>query len=154
MLQRIGLSALLFMGAAAHAQTGVDAPWVRATVAQQTSTGAFMRIRSVEGARLVEVRSPAAKSVEMHTMAMQGDVMRMRQIDGLVLPAGGAVDLAPGGHHLMLVGLVRPLKEGDTVPFTLVVEGLDRKRENVEVTATVRALNSGAGEAAGHVHKH
>ena len=113
-----------------------------------------MRIRSVEGARLVEVRSPAAKSVEMHTMSMQGDVMRMRQIDGLVLPAGGAVDLSPGGYHLMLVGLVRPLKEGDSVPLTLVVEGLDRKRENVEVIATVRALTTAAGDAAGHVHKH
>lgn len=154
MLQRIGLAALLFMGAAAHAQTRVEEPWVRATVAQQTATGAFMRIRSAEGARLVEVRSPAAKSVEIHSMSMQGDVMRMRQIDGLVLPAGGAVDLAPGGYHLMLVGLVRPLKEGDSVPLTLVVEGLDRKRENVEVIATVRALTTAAGDAAGHVHKH
>ena len=107
-----------------------------------------------EGARLVEVRSPAAQSVEIHSMTMQGDVMRMRRIDGLVLPAGGAVDLGPSGYHLMLVGLVRPLKEGDTVALTLVVEGLDRKRENVEVNATVRALTAAAGDAAGHVHKH
>ena len=150
MLQRLALAALLFIGTVALAQTRVDDPWVRATVAQQTSTGAFMRIRSAEGARLVEVRSPAAKSVEIHSMAMQGDVMRMRRIDGLVLPAGGAVDLGPGGYHLMLVGLLRPLKAGDTVALTLVVEGLDLERKNVEVTATVRALNA----AAGQVHKH
>ena len=154
MLHRLALAALLFAGTAALAQTRVDEPWVRATVAQQTSTGAFMRIRSAEGARLVEVRSPAAQSVEIHSMTMQGDVMRMRRIDGLVLPAGGAVDLGPSGYHLMLVGLVRPLKAGDTVALTLVVEGLDRKRENVEVNATVRALTAAAGDAAGHVHKH
>ena len=64
--------------------------------------------------------SPVADRVEVHTMSMDGDVMRMRAVPALVIPAGGHVDLAPGdGYHLMLIGLKRPLKVGDRVPLTL-----------------------------------
>ena len=153
MTNRYALAALLLCSAAAHAQSVVvKAPWVRATVAQQNATGAFMSISSAKGARLVEVRSAAAKSVELHEMKMQGDVMRMRPVDAIDLPAGKPVELKPGGYHVMLVDLARPLKEGDSVTLTLVVEGADRQRETIEVTAAVRALNPAA--AGGHDHKH
>ncbi len=72
-------------------------------------------------------------------MTMEKDVMRMRAIKGLDLPAGKSVELKPGGYHVMLMDLKQQMKEGDTVPVTLVVEGKDKKRTNVEVKASVKA---------------
>ena len=69
--------------------------------------------------RLVSASTPRSAKVELHTMTMDGDVMRMREVDALDVPAGGEVKLAPGGMHLMLMGLAAPLKAGDTVPLTL-----------------------------------
>ena len=84
----------------------------------------------------------AAGVVEIHEMAMDGNVMKMRAVPGIDLPAGKTVDLKPGGYHVMLMDLKRELKAGETVPVTLVIEGADKKRETVEVKATVRALGS------------
>jgi copper(I)-binding protein len=94
-----------------------------------------------------------AEVVEIHEMAMDNNVMRMRAIPALELPAGKAVELKPGGFHVMLMGLKQQVKEGDTVSVNLVVEGQDGKRETVEVKAPVRALASpAAGAPAGHRH--
>jgi copper(I)-binding protein len=98
---------------------------------------------------VVAASSPVAEVVEIHEMAMDNQVMRMRAIPALELPAGKAVELKPGGFHVMLMGLKQQVKEGDTVPVTLVVEGADGKRENVEVKAPARTLNAGSG---GHRH--
>ena len=136
-------AALLAVAAAAHAQTTVKDAWVRGTVAQQQATGMFAKITSAGGGKLVAASSPVAKVVEIHEMAMEGDVMKMRAIPGLDLPAGKAVELKPGGYHVMLIELKQALKAGDTVPVTLVVEGKDGKRENVEVKAPVKALAGG-----------
>jgi copper(I)-binding protein len=116
---------------------------VRATVAQQKATGAFMKINATQPSRLVEVKSPAAGVVELHEMRMENNVMRMRAVAGIELPAGKAVELKPGGYHVMLMDLKQQMKEGDTVPITLVVEGQDKKRESVEVNAPVRSLKAG-----------
>jgi copper(I)-binding protein len=110
----------------------------------------FARITSAQPARLVSASSPAAGIVEIHEMTMQGDVMRMRAIPGLDLPAGKPVELKPGGLHLMLINLKQPLEPGKTVPVTLVVE-TGGKRESIEVKVPVRTL---AGQAAGGGHKH
>jgi len=75
---------------------------------------------------------------------MEGNVMKMRAIPGLDLPAGKAVKLDSGGYHVMLMDLKQELKAGSTVPVTLVVEGKDGKRESVEVKAQVRELGAGA----------
>ncbi len=138
----IGMSLLMAtLVGPAHAQTTVTDAWVRGVVAQQKATGLFAKISSVKGGRLVAVSSPAAAMVEIHEMRMVGDVMQMRELsDGLALPAGKVIELKPGGYHVMLMGLKRPLKTGDTVALTLVVEGPDKKRENVEVKAVVRGL--------------
>jgi VCBS repeat-containing protein len=70
--------------------------------------------------------------------------MKMRALtSGLALPAGQAVELKPGGYHVMLMDLKRQLKAGDSVPVTLVVEGADGKRENIEIQAPVKALGGG-----------
>lgn len=125
---------------AAHAQTTVKDPWVRGTVPQQKATGMFAQITSTGGGKLVSASSPVANIVEIHEMAMEGDVMKMRAIPGLDLPAGKAVDLKPGGYHVMLIDLKQALKTGDTVPVKLVIEGKDGKRETIDVNAPVRAL--------------
>jgi copper(I)-binding protein len=134
--------ALAAAALAASAQTTVQDAWVRGTVAQQKATGMFARITSAAGGKLVAASSPVAGVVEIHEMAMEGDVMRMRAIPALALPAGKVVELKPGGYHVMLLDLKQPLKAGDLVPVSLVVEGKDGKRETVEIKAPVKALGA------------
>jgi periplasmic copper chaperone A len=127
----------------AIAQTTVKDPWVRGTVAQQKATGMFAQITSPSGGKLVSASSPVAGLVEIHEMVMEGNVMKMRALTaGLELPAGKAVDLKPGGYHVMLLDLKQEVKAGSTVPVTLVVEGTDGKKETIEVKAAVRALGA------------
>jgi hypothetical protein len=134
------LAALLSVPALA--QVSVTDAWVRGTVAGQKATGAFMQLKSASDATLVGAASPAAKVVEIHEMKMDGNVMRMSAVDKLALPAGKAVDLKPGGYHVMLMDLAGTLKEGDTVPLTLSVVGNDGRRQSVEVKAAVRSLTA------------
>jgi copper(I)-binding protein len=121
----------------AVAQVTVTDPWVRATVQGQTATGAFMKLQSAKDARLVEARSPVAGVVEIHEMAMDNNVMRMRAVQSLELAAGRVVEMKPGGYHVMLMDLKQQVKEGETVPVTLVLETAG-KRELIEVKAAAR----------------
>ena len=143
-MKRLMLTALatLLTTSPVLAQVTVADPWVRGTVAQQRATGAFMKLTAPAGARLVEARSPMAGVVEIHEMTMDNNVMRMRQVPMLELPAGKAVELKPGGYHVMLMDLKQQLKEGAVVPLTLVVEGKDGKRETIDVKAPVKALGA------------
>lgn len=134
--------------AAAAAQPRVVEAWVRPTVQGQSSGGGYLRIDNRGGAadRLVGARSPAAVSTELHQMSMDGDVMRMRRIDAIDVPAGGSVELKPGGHHLMLTGLKAPLRAGSNLDLVLQFE----KAGEVKVRARV-----GTGPAdGGHDHHH
>jgi copper(I)-binding protein len=93
--------------------------------------------------------------VEVHEMSMDGGVMKMRAIPSLALPAGKAVDLKPGGYHVMLMDLKGQVKDGDTVPVTLVVEGKDGKRQNIEIKASARMAAAPAMKHGdGKMHKH
>jgi len=125
----------------AAAQVIVSDPWIRGTVPQQMATGAFMQLKSAKDAKLIEARSPAAGVVEIHEMKMENNVMRMRAVQALALPAGRTVELKPGGYHMMLMDLKQQMKEGEVVPVTLVVES-GGKRETVEVKAMVRAATA------------
>jgi copper(I)-binding protein len=137
----------------AGAQTRVTDAWVRGTVPQQAATGLYAQITSTQGGRLVAASSPIAGVVEIHEMAMDGDVMRMRAVPGIALPAGQPVALQPGGYHVMLLALRQALRAGATVPVTLVIEGADGKRETVEVRAQVRTPDGKAPDPmAGHKH--
>ena len=141
-MKRLAIASLFALAASSvFAQVQVADPWVRATVAQQRATGAFMRLTAAQDARLVQAQSPAAKIVEIHEMRMEGEVMKMRAIDALDLPAGKTVELKPGGYHVMLIDLNAQLKEGEVVPLTLVVEGKDGKRQTLELNAPVKPLN-------------
>jgi copper(I)-binding protein len=152
-MKPITLAALIFAAFPVMAQVTVKDPWVRATVSQQKATGAFMQITSTQDARLVEARSPVAGVVEVHEMTMEKDVMKMRAVKGLDLPAGKSVELKPGGYHVMLMDLKQQMKDGDTVPLTLVVEGKDKKRSTIEVKAPVKPLAT-AATTMEHQHKH
>jgi copper(I)-binding protein len=155
LLRIAAVAAALAAAAPAFAQSvTVTEPWVRATVPQQQASGAFMTLVAPRGARLLEARSPVAGVVEIHEMAMVDNVMRMRPITALDLPAGTPVALRPGGYHVMLMSLKQTLVAGETVPITLVIETADRKRETVEVKAPIRPLNTAAPPAHGAGHKH
>jgi len=130
--------------ASASAQVTVKDPWVRATVSQQKATGAFMQLTAAKDMRLVAVSTALTPVAEVHEMAMDNNVMKMRQIPALDLPAGKTVELKPGGYHLMLMDLKQQVKAGDTVPLTLVFEDKAGKRESVEIKAEVRALGAAA----------
>jgi len=129
---------------AASAQVTVSEPWVRATVPQQKATGAFMKLQAAQDAKLISAKSPAAGIVEVHEMAMEGGVMKMRAVDGLALPMGKAVELKPGGYHVMLMDLKSQVKDGDAVPLTLTFETKDGKRQTLEVKAPARNMNAPA----------
>jgi copper(I)-binding protein len=134
------LAASLLLAGAAHAQVSIDKPWVRTTVAQQTTTAAYMTITSVQGGKLVSASSPVAAGVEVHEMKMVGDVMKMRPVDALPLPAGKPVELKAGGYHMMLTGLKKPVKFGDVVPIQLVIEDAAGKRRTVDVQAVAKLI--------------
>ncbi len=116
----------------------VEEAWVRGTVDGQRATGAFMTLTAAVPMRLVSASSAVAGVVEVHEMRMEGDIMRMRPLKYLELPAGKAVELKPGGYHLMLLDLRRSLKAGDGVPIRLQLEH-NGKRQTVQVEALVRS---------------
>lgn len=120
--------------------------WVRTSVPGQKATGAFMKITAKDGARLVGAASPVAGVVEIHEMAMDGNVMKMRALaNGLELPAGKAVELKPGGYHVMLLDLKAALPKDTTVPLTLVFKDAKGVESRLELKLPV---------ATGPAHSH
>jgi periplasmic copper chaperone A len=149
-MKRILIAGLILATAgSAWAQVTVSSPWARSTVPGQMGTGAFMTIASKDGGRLVGAASPVAGVVELHEMAMDNNVMKMRAIPGLDLPAGREVQLKPGGYHVMLLDLKRPLKAGEKVQIELRLETRDGKRITQPVEVEVRSTPPGAD-----AHKH
>jgi copper(I)-binding protein len=124
------------------ANISVTDAWARATMPGQQVGGAYMQIQSDADARLLSVSSPAVPRVEVHEMTMDGGVMRMREVKAIELPKGKTVTLQPGGYHLMLMDLKKPIAVGDVIPLTLVVES-GGKQQTVEVKAEARAMSGG-----------
>ena len=108
-------------GSARAADIAVEAPFARASAGTAGAGAAYMTLKSAEASadRLTSASTPAAERAELHTHVMEGDVMRMREVDSIEIPAGGTVELKPGGLHIMLIGLKAPLKEGESFPLTL-----------------------------------
>lgn len=129
------------VAAPAWGQVTVENAWARATPPGAKLAAGYMTLRNAGGAdRLVSASSPAAEKVETHVTIKEGDVSRMRLVKGYELPAKGALELAPGGSHLMLVNIKVPLKEGDKVPLVLRFE----KAGEVKVELAVRPLGAAA----------
>jgi copper(I)-binding protein len=158
-----GLSLLCAFAAQAAAprDLAVTDAWVRGTVPGQTATGAYMNLTSTVDAVLVGAASPVAAVVEIHEMKMDGNVMQMRAVPRLDLPAGKIVRLdATSAYHVMLMDLKRPLHKGETVPLTLRIEHAGKKIKSVTVKAEVRDLTDAGnpvaveGATANHEHHH
>lgn len=118
--------------------------WVRGTVAGQRGTGAFMDITSDAPARVLSAASSAAASVEIHNMKLENGVMRMSPVKDIALEPGRTFRLAPGGYHVMMMGLKEPLIKGGVVPITLTVEGADKTVRQIEIKAEIRDLAGSA----------
>jgi|UniRef100_UPI0035B449CF periplasmic copper chaperone A len=139
------------MGAAAHAQTvEVKDAWARSTVPGQKASGAFMKLTAREGTRLVGASSPVAGVTEVHEMKMEGDIMRMRAIAGLDLPAGQTVELKPGGYHVMLLDLKTALRKDSSIPLTLVFKDAKGVESKVELSLPVLSMAPGSAAHGGH----
>lgn len=126
----------------------IEQPFARATAPTARAGGAYMTIvnSGATADRLLRVESSVAARVELHTVIKEGDVMRMREVPGIDVPANGKAMLAPGGFHVMLMELKAPLKAGDTAPMTLVFE----KAGRIEVAVPILPL--GAAPAGEHKH--
>jgi periplasmic copper chaperone A len=105
--------------AVAESDISISDAWARATAPGQKVAAAYMDLSSKEGATLVKVETSIAGIVEIHSMTMENDVMKMRMLNELALPAGETVNLAPGGYHLMLFDLQQPLDAGQSAEFKL-----------------------------------
>ena len=128
---------------AASEPVKVTGGWVRSTVAGQKGSGAFMTITAKETVQLTSVSSPVAGVAEVHEMKMDGDVMKMRAVPVLELPAGRSVELKPGGYHLMLMDLKQSLIVGNTVPVTLIFMDGNGAERRVKVSLPVVAAAPG-----------
>jgi len=129
----------------------VEGGWVRGTVAGQSGTGAFMRFTASEPVTLVSVATPVAGTAEVHEMKMEGDVMRMRAVPKLDLPAGQTIELKPGGYHLMLTDLKQALQKDTVVPVTLVFRNARGLESRMDVSLPVQ-MQGPDGAAGGHKH--
>ena len=121
----------------------ISHPWTRATPATAQSGGGFLTITNKGTApdRLIAARSTVSDKVEVHEMKMDGNVMRMRELEkGLEIPAGATVMLKPGGYHIMFMGLKAPLAKDAKVPVTLVFE----KAGSLDIVLDVEALGASA----------
>jgi len=116
----------------------VEGAWIRPMVPGQTATGGYMSLTASQPLTLVGFKSAAARTTELHEMKMDGDVMRMRAIPSLGLPAGQAVVMQPGGQHLMLMGVTAPLQVGADVTLTLKLRKADGKTVTQDVVVPVR----------------
>jgi copper(I)-binding protein len=146
------LAVVLTLSTNAQAQTTpkVEAAWARPTVAGQSAGGGFLKITGGAVAdKLLSASAGVSKTVELHTMEMDGNVMRMRPIAAIDVPAGGTVELKPGGRHVMFMGLAQPLQAGTTFPLTLRFEKAGELKVDVQVAAQAPG---GAPPAAEHKH--
>lgn len=142
------IATLALTSSTLYAQTvEVKDAWVRTSVQGQKATGAFMKITAKNGVKLISVSTPVAGITEVHEMKMDGDVMKMRAVPELDLPAGKTVELKPGGYHVMLMDLKTTLKKDSTVPLTLLFKDVKGVESKVELQVPVSTV-APAGTAA------
>ena len=138
-----GLGTMLgFSAFAQNNSVSVKNAWARATVGPQKSTGAFMQIECKTALNLIRVESDAAAMVEIHEMKMDSGVMKMREVEKLECASGKPLELSPGGFHVMLMNVHKPVKVGDQVQLQLVFEDKQAKQSRVKVLAPAKAVNA------------
>ncbi len=156
-IMRILPLVISLLASVAHAQSIViDKAVARATVGKMTNGAAFLQIEN-KGADdvLLSGSSPAASKVEIHTMSMDGNVMKMRALDQLALKGGQKIEMKPGnGVHIMLMGLKKPLAVGDTFLLTLTFRKAGKIDTTVEVAEMGVPMKKGGGDMHDHDHDH
>ena len=151
-------TALLFVATVAaftaHAQKSVAEPslkifdvWAKTTVPGGSVSAAYMHIKSAKPLKLVKAESSLTNTVELHDMKMKDGVMEMKAVEAIVIPANKLVDLKPGGFHIMLIKISKPINKGDEVPLILTFENEAKNTFTVDVKAKGQ-------EKDGHSHKH
>lgn len=132
-------TAALLLGLTAPAFAGditVENAWARASAKMARAGAAFLTIKNGgEADKLVAAKADISKKVELHTHIKDGDVMKMRQVESITVPANGMAMLQPGGDHVMFMGLTKQLNEGDMFPLTLVFEKAGEVKTHVKVGA-------------------
>ena len=132
----LALVASLSLAAAAVAQNGaveIKHAWARATPGKAETGGVYMTLEAPQGDRLIAAATPAANKAELHTMTMDGGIMKMRPLAELDLPAGKSITLKPGAIHIMLLGLKEPLRAGQSFPLALDFAKAGRREVSVSV---------------------
>ncbi|MEC4722248.1 copper chaperone PCu(A)C [Noviherbaspirillum sp. CPCC 100848] len=124
----------------AFADVSVTDAWARATVPGQPVGAVYMKVSSSNAVRLVDIQTEVAKDVQVHTMHHHDGVMKMREHGELAIQAGQTVELAPGGLHLMLLGLKKPLSAGENLTVKLTFEDAKKVRNTSVVSVPVRPL--------------
>jgi len=138
---------LLFVGRTATAQTGsveVRDAWARATAGKAEIGAIYLTIESPVDDRLTGLSTPIASLAQLHTMTMEGGIMKMTRLPALDLPAGKPVKIEPGGTHIMLIGLTDKLSPGQSFPLTLLFEKAGKR----EVTVNVESVGAMGPEKA------
>ncbi len=137
---------------AAHAELKVADAWVKPTVPGQPVGAAYMKLTSDKNVEIVDLSSPVAGKTELHSMSMTGNIMRMKRVNRLQLKAGKAVELKPGGYHIMLMELKHQIKEGETVPISVVTQ--DERGNKATISIKAVATAPAESESDGHMHMH
>jgi copper(I)-binding protein len=146
MMAAVALTVSTFGAYAAGEPVEVQNAWARATVKGQMATGAFMTLTAKDKLTLVGASTPVAGVTQVHEMKMDGGVMKMAEVKGgLELPAGKAVELKPGGYHVMLMDLKQALEKDSTVPLTLVFKDAKGVESKMELKLPVNAMAMGKG---------
>jgi len=144
------LFGLLAIALQVNAGVSIKDPWIRETVPGQSVAAGYMTITSDSETELTGGTTAIAESIEVHEMRMQGDIMKMRKLEKLVIKPGHPVTLSPSGYHLMLGNIKQPMKAGDTIPVTLSFRNLDGTVNQLTLAIPVKT-------AANHdssTHKH
>lgn len=160
-LASVSLAALLSFGGAVSAQASevavgdltLSTPWVRASVPGQVNGAGYVEInnKAAQSDKLVSASTTGVNRVELHTIITENGVAKMREVPGIEVPASGTVKLAPGGYHIMFLGLTDPFKAGATLPVTLKFE----KAGEVKVNFEIKPATFNPGTMSGHGgHRH
>jgi copper(I)-binding protein len=142
----IAAALVLAASTAFAADLEISGAFMRASPKVANAGAGFLTIKNngAQNDRLIAAEAGISKIVELHTHEKDGDIMRMRRLEFIAVPAGETADLKPGGDHVMFIGLHKPLAEGETVPVTLVFEKAGRKVIDMPV------LSVGAMKPMGH----
>ena len=162
MFKRIALTLIVLLMSASHLSLAagkgnlvISQAQARASMGKMLNSGAFLQIenKGKSDDALLSASSPAAERVEIHSMTMEGDVMKMRAVERIDLKAGDKLTMQPGqGYHLMLMGLKKPLKAGEKIPVTLEFREAGKLKISVDVVEMGMPAKQGGGMHEHHEH--